>query len=141
MATFLQLSQVGTELIDLHLMNRHYPSTIRYDVQGSNIVEFARYKESRVFINNLQYFDEVPEKIWSFSIGAYKVLDKWLKSRKGRELSIEDIEHFLQIVEVIRETIELMTEIDTIIDFDRDFQRGTPTIKAASLNSDLSSYS
>ncbi len=47
-------------------------------------------------------------------IWGYKILDKWLKSRKARELSSNEIMFFIQIVEILRETIRLMKEIDRI---------------------------
>jgi type I restriction-modification system DNA methylase subunit len=138
--TFKKLSQLGSSLIDLHLMKRQFATTTTFDVPGSNVMQFVRYNENRVQINTEQFFDGISEHAWSFTIGSYHVLYQWLKSRKGRELSSSEIEHFLQIVEVVKKTIDLMTEIDTIIDFDGDFQGGTQTIKTAALNSDLSSY-
>jgi hypothetical protein len=63
-------------------------------------------------MNKEQYFDGVSEYIWNFYIGGYRVLDKWLKSRKNRRLEGEDIEQFLQIVAILSETIKLINEID-----------------------------
>jgi hypothetical protein len=45
----------------------------------------------RVYINDTQYFDNIPEVAWNFYIGGYQPAQKWLKDRKGRELSFEDI--------------------------------------------------
>ena len=49
---------------------------------------------------------------WNFHIGGYQVLDKYLKSRKGRELSLDEIENIINVVKVLRFTIDQMQEID-----------------------------
>jgi len=66
-------------------------------------------------INSTQYFGGVPAEVWNFKIGGYQVCDKWLKDRKGRVLSGEDISHYQRVVVALRETIRLMGEIDQII--------------------------
>ena len=111
---FKNLSGLGKKLIELHLMRKKLPIKGKFDIQGSNVVEKVKYEDDKIWINKEQYFDGVPENIWNFYIGGYQVLDKWLKSRKNRKLESKDIEQFLQIVEIIRETINLMNEIDKI---------------------------
>ena len=69
----------------------------------------------RVNINAAQYFEGVPKHVWEFQIGGYEVCEKWLKDRKGRKLSSDDIDHYQKIVVVLDETIRLMREIDEII--------------------------
>ena len=54
--------------------------------------------------------------MWSFHIGGYQVCEKWLKDRKGRTLSKDDIAHYQKIVVALSETIRLMAEIDYVID-------------------------
>ena len=71
--------------------------------------------DSRVWINPTQYFGGVPKEVWEFHIGGYQVCEKWLKDRKGRKLSYEDIEHYQKIVVALKETMRLMTEIDDCI--------------------------
>jgi hypothetical protein len=61
-------------------------------------------------------FKGVPEDVWNFYIGGYRVCYKWLKDRRGRTLSDEDIAHYHKIVVALNETIRLMQEIDTVID-------------------------
>jgi hypothetical protein len=58
----------------------------------------------------------VPEAVWNFHIGGYQVCEKWLKDRKGRTLSKDDIAHYQKIVVALSETIRLMKEIDKVID-------------------------
>jgi len=54
--------------------------------------------------------------VWTFHIGGYQVCDKWLKDRKGRTLSRDDIAHYQKIVVALAETIRLMKEIDEVIE-------------------------
>jgi predicted helicase len=60
-------------------------------------------------------FRGVPEVVWNFHIGGYQVCEKWLKDRKGRKLSKDDVEHYHRIVVALYETIRLMGEIDRVI--------------------------
>ena len=68
----------------------------------------------RVHINETQYFANVPEAAWNFYIGGYQPAQKWLKDRKGRELSYEDILHYQKIIVALSETDRVMNEIDKI---------------------------
>ncbi len=118
---FSELVQWGAELVSLHLMRAPYldnPFTT-FPQSGSNVMEKAKYdpEEKRVYINKeKQYFDKVPEETWHFRVGGYQVLDKWLKDRKGRVLSTEDIEHYRKVVAALHETQQIMQEIDEVIE-------------------------
>ncbi len=46
-------------------------------------------QEQAIWINSTQCFKLVPAGVWEFHIGGYQVLDKYLKSRKGRKLSLD----------------------------------------------------
>jgi predicted helicase len=111
---FTKIARFGKDLVELHLMKKQLPPTIKYEIAGSNSVDNVKYLDGKVFINKTQYFDVVPENVWNFYIGGYQVLDKWLKSRKKRELTVPEIMLFIQIVEILKETIGLMNEIDKI---------------------------
>ena len=80
----------------------------KFQGSGSNLVEKRKYKdgEERVYINKTQYFERIEKEVWEYQIGGYQVLDKWLKDKKGRVLSLEDIKHYCRVVTVIRKTIE-----------------------------------
>jgi len=108
---------LGKELRELHLMQlpkvNEFVTT--YPVAGSNLVEKPTYKDGKVFINSEQYFGNVPEEAWSFFIGGYQPAQKWLKDRKGRELSSDDVSHWQKIVKVLVETGRVMGEIDGVI--------------------------
>ena len=62
----------------------------------------------------LQYFENVPEVAWNFYIGGYQPAQKWLKDRKDRELSTDDIFHYQKIIVALTETDRIMKLIDTI---------------------------
>ena len=66
----------------------------------------------RVAINLDQYFDGVPEIAWTFHIGGYQPAQKWLKDRRGRSLSFDDITHYQRIIKILAETDRIMKEID-----------------------------
>lgn len=86
-----------------------------YPIAGSNVIEKITYKDGKVFINSEQYFGKVPEEAWNFYIGGYQPAQKWLKDRKGRELTNEDIEHYQKIIVVLIETARLQSEIDKVV--------------------------
>ena len=90
---------------------------------GDNRVEKVRYTEpgqgaeqGRVWINATQYFEGVPPAVWEFYVGGYQVCAKWLKDRKGRQLSYNDLTHYQYVVAALAETISLMREIDEVIE-------------------------
>jgi len=68
----------------------------------------------RIWINETQYFDKIPLVAWQFYIGGYQPAQKWLKDRKTRTLSFEDILHYQKIIVALTETDRLMKEIDKI---------------------------
>lgn len=116
---FAALVEKGAELVSLHLLEspRLNKFITKFPVSDSNLVEKVRYEENhqRVYINKNQCFEGVPKQVWEFHIGGYQVCQKWLKDRKGRTLSWDDIQHYQKIVVAIKETLRLMAEIDTLI--------------------------
>ena len=86
---------------------------------GSDIVEKPRFDSAQhdignVWINDEQYFGNVPEIAWNFYIGGYQPAQKWLKDRKTRTLTNEEIEHYQKIIVALTETDRIMKEIDKI---------------------------
>ncbi|MCO4092071.1 MAG: hypothetical protein HEQ34_08985, partial [Sphingorhabdus sp.] len=65
----------------------------------------------RVHINADQYFDNVPRIAWEFHIGGYQPAQKWLKDRKGRALSFDDVVHYQKIIKILSETDRIMRDI------------------------------
>ncbi len=117
-ALFAALVGFGAELVSLHLMESPRLETFvtRFPVPGSQTVEGVRYDDSRVYINQEQYFEGVPSEVWAFTIGGYQVCHKWLKDRKGRTLTFEDLHHYQKIIVALAQTIRLMGEIDAVIE-------------------------
>jgi hypothetical protein len=88
-----------------------------FPVPGMNTVVDVRFKaQGQVWINATQYFDGVSWEVWNFSIGGYQICKKWLKDRKGRTLSDNDIAHYQHIVAILAETGNVMHEIDAVIE-------------------------
>ena len=83
------------------------------DVSGphSNPPHKGEGTAGRVHINPDQYFDDVPAVAWEFHIGGYQPAQKWLKDRKGRALSFEDVMHYQKIVKILCETDRIMKQI------------------------------
>lgn len=118
---FNQVVALGGKLRKLHLMEEIPQCQTSFDVAGDNTVSELRYEpadaskqiKGRVFINKTQYFDNVPELAWNFYIGGYQPAQKWLKDRKGRELSFDDISHYRKIIAILIETARLMDQLES----------------------------
>jgi len=113
---FWKLVALGAQIREIHLLesDKLNTLTIGYPVSGDNIVTKLSYTDDKVFINDTQYFDKVPEVAWNFYIGGYQPAQKWLKDRKGKELTFDDICHYQKIINALYLTDNLMQEIDVI---------------------------
>jgi predicted helicase len=116
---FRTLVKLGGKLRKLHLLEdvEPQPNTANYPIPGNERVEKVHYDEDsgKVFINNKQYFENVPPEAWEFYIGGYQPAQHWLNKRKGQELSYNDTLHYRRIITVLLKTIEIMEEIRHII--------------------------
>lgn len=112
-ADFNRLAQIGQQLIDLHLMTntQGWKCSTTFPEEGSQQIDLLKWKDNKVWINEKQYFGNVPEAVWNFFIGGYQPAQKWLKDRKGRTMSFDDIKHYLHIVHALTETIKLMQKL------------------------------
>jgi len=113
---FKVLSNLGKELVDLHLLKHSalQETGIGFPESGSNNMEVARYDEAaqRVYINKVQYFEGISKEVWGYRIGAYQVMEKYLKDRKGRKLSLDEVNHYMKVARAIHLTIELQEKVD-----------------------------
>jgi len=95
----------GARLRSLHLMEAADIDNheIGYPVEGDDTVEKPHYEASsqRVYINAIQYFDNVSPQAWEAYIGGYQPAQKWLKDRKGQQLTYEDIAHYSRVLYVL----------------------------------------
>jgi len=57
----------------------------------------------------------ISENVWNFQVGSCQVLEKWLKDRRGRQLTYYDLSHYQKVVVALTETIRIMKEIDRTI--------------------------
>ena len=125
--TFWKLVKLGGEIRQIHLLESATVEQYitQYPVAGDNLVSRKMSKNSpgyvpnnethgKVYINDEQYFDNVPLVAWEFYIGGYQPAQKWLKDRNGRKLEWEDIAHYQKIIVALSETDRIMKEIDEI---------------------------
>jgi predicted helicase len=114
---FWQLVEIGSKLRDLHLLEEINLTDlkVRYPESGDNKVEKVIFDSGKVWINNSQFFVNVSDIAWNFYIGGYQPAQKWLKDRKGRELSYDDIIHYQKVLYVLTETDRLMNDLDKLI--------------------------
>lgn len=119
---FSALVELGKRLTLLHLMELEANEGPAFPVSGANSVDRWRYAPpnigipGRVFINRTQYFEGVEPDNWDFTIGSYSPAKQWLKDRKGRILSEEDVDQYRQILATLAMTGRLMDEIDELIE-------------------------
>lgn len=115
---FKKLAVYGKRLADLHLMRSPELDSpvIKFQGTGDKRVDKIKYdkKGERVYINNDQYFEGLKENIWQYQIGGYQVCNKWLKDRKGRILSLDDVKHYCKVATAIEHTINIQKSIDEI---------------------------
>lgn len=127
--TFWQLVNLGGELRQIHLLESPkveqfitiYPKdgnnkiTTRIVKTDWEIIDNkGAYPLGRIYINETQYFDNIPLTAWEFYIGGYQPAQKWLKDRKGRTLTYDDIRHYQKIIVALFETDRVMREVDLV---------------------------
>lgn len=116
---FEALASLGEQIMDLHLLQpKRWPNTtVAFFGNQNCVVDGVYFEEGSVFIDKHHStgFTGVKEDVWVFRIGAYQVCEKWLKDRKGRTLSTDDVQHYQKIVVALSETIQLMADVDSVI--------------------------
>ncbi|GHT09666.1 hypothetical protein FACS1894170_00590 [Planctomycetales bacterium] len=113
-AVFRKLVKIGTALRKLHLFENLPKRDVPFPVSGSNIVRKVRFQHNTVWINGEQYFANVPQSAWTYCIGTHQVAEKFLKDRKGRVLSLEEIERYGTMIAILNETVKLAAECSRI---------------------------
>ena len=109
---FERIVSIGNKLRKLHLMEEIPPQATSFDIEGDNAVTELRFEKEKVYINKTQYFGNVPELAWNFYIGGYQPAQKWLKDRKNRTFTFDDISHYRKIIAILIETHKLMQNLD-----------------------------
>ena len=123
---FFRMTELGKKLRLLHELKGLEKADIitTYPVaatKDNNVVQTRKFEETgegtgRVWINKEQYFDDVPSEAWNMVIAGYQPLDKWLKDRKDKHLTGEEIVHYQKMVVALVNTIRTQEEIDRIIE-------------------------
>ena len=119
---FGRLVELGHELIGLHTLQTVPPRITGYPIAGTGEVVKVRFgieagaEAGKVWINDAQYFDAVPQAVWDMHIGGYRVAEKWLKDRRGRLLTYDDITHYQNVVAALARTLAIQTELDDAVD-------------------------
>ena len=94
---------------------------MNFPEKGDNSVQEITYMPphadtpGRVRINDEQYFEKIPPEVWAFHVGGYQVCEKWLKDRRGRQLTIDECRVYPQIVAALAETLRIQSEIDACL--------------------------
>ena len=114
-AEFVRFRDAGRELRMTHLMKDTEPTLsetcARFPVAGDNTVDKVEWENGRVYINATQYFDNVPVEAWEQPIGGYRPAEKWLKDRKSRVLTQDDLKHYQRIILALAKTREIMDNL------------------------------
>lgn len=116
---FKQLAEMGNQLIKVHLLEQETDYTYGdFLGKGDSILEKPNFivtnNIGKLYINKTQYFNNIPQEVYDFYIGGYQVLDKYLKDRKDRELSTDEVENIEKTVKAIAFTIDQMKKIDNL---------------------------
>ena len=125
---FWQLVALGSKIRQLHLLQSDSlnKSPVTYPSAGNNTISRKIVQKDwhllennsdtgRIYINDEQYFDNIPVVAWQFYIGGYQPAQKWLKDRTGRTLTTADIQHYRKMIAAMLQTSEIMQEIDDVL--------------------------
>jgi hypothetical protein len=130
----MRLAALGADLAGVHTLDPDYAWSSwriagdptrspfcrlppRVEGQGRDVPSgFPRHTPDGIWVNSSLCFPGVKESVYAFHIGGYQVCHKWLKDRRGRVLSDDDITHYQKIIVAISETIRIMGEIDNVIE-------------------------
>ena len=85
-----------------------------YPIAGNNRVDNVEFKDARVYINTEQYFDGVAPDVWAYTIGGYQVAHKWLKDRKNRLLTFDELQTYVRIIAALERTLAVEKAINDI---------------------------
>jgi predicted helicase len=111
-------AKLGRQIVELHLMksDKLDKAATKFEGKGDNTVKQVTYEEAKkaVNINAEQHFEPVAGEVWEYQIGGYQVMEKWLKDRKGRRLSFDEIKQYCRIATALKETIAIHDKIDEI---------------------------
>ena len=111
---FNKLSELGAKmrLIQLGKVDVHSSLVFVGSQSDYHIVERCSYKNGKIYLNKEEFFDNVNEDVWSFYVGGYQPMIKWLKDHKNSNLTETDILYYKKMYGVIEASIGIMNDID-----------------------------
>lgn len=113
---FQNLSDLGKELVDLHLLNSEKLNKpqVKFQGKGEGRIDRPTFieKENVIKINDNQYFENINKKLWEYKIGKNQILKQWL--RRKEKIEWKDAVEFCRIATAIYETFKTIKLIDTI---------------------------
>ena len=112
------LAAIGHDLRQLHLLE-DLPAGINalgisYVGQGNDVIDDYEWNNNTVWINKDNGFQGVSEDVWSFYVGGYQPMQKWLQYRKKQRLTTDEILHYERMAYAIRESISLIKKLDEL---------------------------
>ena len=112
---FQRISNIGNRLRKYHTFENssEWMTTTGYPVSGNNRVSSIKYVDGKVFINETQYFSNVPMSAWEYWIGGYQPALKWLKDRKGNVLHYSELRHYMELIHALSKISTITVEIDS----------------------------
>lgn len=122
--SFHKLAKLGRKMRLIHLMESELSDDLitTFPITGDNSLDSARWEDDKndpnvgkIWINASQYFGKVPEVAWNFQIGGYQPAQKWLKDRRSRKLSSDDLIQWQKIIVALDQTSAIMEDIDALI--------------------------
>jgi predicted helicase len=115
--TFWKLVEFGRNLRELHLLTHNSIKNriTSFPESGTDTVTKLAYKNNRVYINDVQYWDGISKEVWGFYVGGYQPVQKYLKDRRGQKLTSGEFENYEKMIVSISETIKIMEKIDEVI--------------------------
>lgn len=110
---FWAVAEKGNKLRKLHLMEPAAVGDTPYPFvgEGNNVVDRPRFEDGKIWVNINQHFADASEVAWGFHIGGYQPAQKWLKDRKGRALTFDDVKHYQRVLKILQETHRIMKTI------------------------------
>ena len=117
---FDKLAGQGAELVGLHLLKSKRLAKPIAKCEGKGDLQVVKItydaKRLRVMIGPDNWFAGVPVEVWEYRIGGYQVAEKWLKDRKGRTLSSEEIVTYAKVITALTETIKIQSSLDALFE-------------------------
>lgn len=120
---FQKIVNKGSQLRELHLMQKIPEISTTFPNDGPMEVtknKFELNKSSqntgKVWINENQYFGNVPKDVWGFYIGGYQVVQTYLRYRKrdGKKLTYDDVEHLQKVIAILDKTQDIMDDLSEL---------------------------